>query len=249
MSSLQDRVDGIRALQGAHPVERDLLTSPITVYSPTVSTPGANETMAVLLQGGREAFHKTFAGVNVTLALAYGQSADSPPVHECVAWRMAAILGTPYDELAAVSVMRAHAGNDGALIDRCYGIKGPPAAAAIPAPMMLAAAFFDSVIAQQDRHTGNFRWDPNSTRLGLFDHGYSFAVPHDYFNASQFVGTRWAKGLEQLAQTERDLLTRLAGSPDLMGLNVLLEPARAAAVRDRIERMFVNGTILRPGEF
>jgi hypothetical protein len=37
----------------------------------------------------------------------------------------------------------------------------------------LPAAFFDSLIAQQDRQPGNWRWDDN--RLTLIDHGYAFA--------------------------------------------------------------------------
>jgi len=65
----------LRAVQGATAIEHDLLTSPVRVYSPTVTTPGANTTSSVLLESGREAFHKTFVGVNRTLAYAYGQGA------------------------------------------------------------------------------------------------------------------------------------------------------------------------------
>lgn len=102
MSENQDPLGDLRTLQGATAVEHDLLTSDVRVYSPTVTTPGANVTCSVLLASGREAFHKTFAGVNRTAAHAYGQGADTPPIHECCAWRLAVALGPPYAELVAV---------------------------------------------------------------------------------------------------------------------------------------------------
>lgn len=244
-----DPLANLRALQGGTAVEDDLLASPVRLYSPTVTTPGANTTSSVLLDSGREAFHKTFAGVNRTLAHAYGQGADTPPVHECCAWRLAIALGPPYSELVAVAVLRNINGEDGALIDRQYGQKGVAAAVAPPLPERLAAAFLDSLVGQQDRHTGNLRWDAATGRLGLIDHGYAFAVPGDPCNASVFVGDRFGIGHGGLTATEVPALQQLVGSPHLLGLEDVLEPTRAAALLDRANRMLAAGSILPVGDF
>lgn len=43
-----------------------------------------------------------------------------------------------------------------------------------------AAAFFDALTGQQDRHTGNLLVD--GSRLHLIDHGFTFAVTGNAFN-------------------------------------------------------------------
>ena len=242
-------LDKLRSLQGVTVVERDLLASPVRVYSPTVTSPGVNMTASVLLDSGREAFHKTFAGVNRTQAHAYGQGADTPPVHECCAWRVAMALGPPYSELVAVAVLREINGQDGALIDRRYGTKGAAAAVAPPLQQRLAAAFFDGLIAQQDRHVGNLRWDAPAAQLGLIDHGYAFATPGHPCNASIFVGHRHGIGHAGLTSGEVVALQQLLGSPELMGLATILEPGRASALADRAGRMLAAGSILQVGDF
>lgn len=244
-----DPLAELRGRQGATAVEHDLLTSGVQVYSPIVTTPGANTTASVLLTSGREAFHKTFAGVNRTLAHAYGQGEDTPPVHECCAWRLAIALGPPYAELVAVTVLRDINGQDGALIDRRFGQKGAAAVVAPPLPQRLAAAFFDSLIAQQDRHTGNLRWDAGTGLLGLIDHGYAFARPGDHCNASVFVGHRIGSGHAGLTGAETAALGQLVASSDALGLDQVLEPSRLAALLDRADRMLATGSILPVGVF
>jgi hypothetical protein len=78
-------------------------------------------------------------------------------------------------------VLRAYAGEDGALSLQASGWPGDPAPTQNPT-WCLPAAFFDSLIAQQDRHSGNWRWDGN--RLTLIDHGYAFALPGLILNHS-----------------------------------------------------------------
>jgi hypothetical protein len=111
------------------------------------------------------------------------------------------------------------------------------------------AAFFDALIAQQDRHFGNLRWDAASRRLGLFDHGYTFSLPGHYSNAAAFVDWRWRIGGQTLDDWERDALQRLVGDPTLFGLDSALPPDRAAALRARADRMLSTNVILRPGEY
>jgi len=151
--------------------------------------------------------------------------------------------------LVAAAVLRDINGEDGALIDRRYGQKGAAAAVSPPLAERLAAAFVDSLIGQQDRHTGNLRWDASVGRLGLIDHGYAFAVPGDPCNASVFVGDRHGIGHAGLVATEAAALQQLVGSPELLGLGDVLEPERGRALVERANRMLATGRILHVGDF
>jgi hypothetical protein len=114
----------------------------------------------------------------------------------------------------------------------------------------LAASFFDSLIAQQDRHRGNYRWDAANEKLGLIDHGFAFADRSDqYFNQSVFVAWRWETGRAALTHSEREALEGLLASGDLHGLARFLLPEEADALASRAERMLERGTILELGEF
>lgn len=121
-SSLQDQVDAVLVQQGADPREHDLLTTPVRDYGIPTSTPGANTTLGVLLDNGSRAFHKTFGGVNVQVALAYGHHPDQVPINECAAWRLAAAVGPPLSDLVATTVMWSFAGDAGALIAGLTGV-------------------------------------------------------------------------------------------------------------------------------
>jgi hypothetical protein len=111
----------------------------------------------------------------------------------------------------------------------------------------LPAAFFDSLIAQQDRHDGSWRWD--GERLTLIDHGYAFALPRAILNYSDFVVARHRYGAASLLAGERDALTRMLSDPDLLGMAGFLPPDRAQALADRARLMLRRGEVLRPGEF
>ena len=52
------------------------------------------------------------------------------------------------------------------------------------------AAFFDALIGQQDRHSGNWLWDAPTGRLTLIDHGCSFARRGDPCNRSRLSELR-----------------------------------------------------------
>ena len=116
-------------------------------------------------------------------------------------------------------------------------------------PQCRAAAFFDCVVAQQDRHLGNLRWDAATRRLGLYDHGYAFALPGDYLNASVFVDWRHGQGQPHLEQWERDTLDQLLGSGDLLGVGDMLPSDRADALEDRARRMRQVDEVLTAGQF
>lgn len=213
--------------------------------APTTS-PGVNATKQLELAGGAIVFHKPFSGVHVANAIAYGQTDETPPLHEAASWRLAVALGQPWDEIVVPCVLREYADEDGSLSLRAIGWPRDMAPTLNPT-WCLPAAFFDSLIAQQDRHDGNWRWDGN--QLTLIDHGYTFALPRAILNYSDFVVARHQHGAASLLTEERDALTRLLNDPNLLGAARFLLPDRAQALADRARLMLERGEILSPGEF
>jgi len=210
------------------------------------SSPGVNTTKQLELAGGEIVFHKPFSGIHVANAIAFGQTDETPPLHEAAAWRLAVALGPPWDEIVVPCVLREYAGEDGSLSLRAIGWPRDVAPTLNPT-WCLPAAFFDSLIAQQDRHDGNWRWD--GERLTLIDHGYTFALPRAILNYSDFVAARHRHGAAALLMEEHKALARLLSDSDLVGVARFLLPDRAQALADRARLMLQRGEILRPGEF
>jgi hypothetical protein len=177
--ALQGQVNAILAQQGATPIEADLLTSPVVEHD--AAGGGTSETYRVRLASGTIAFHKPFTGVDVVLADDFGhEDPDQVPVNEAAAWRLAAALGTPVSRLVCVCVLRTIAYEPGSLSLRVPGepwsvCDGRQAGLSEIPFQAGAAAFFDSLVAQQDRHNGNFFFDGET--LGLIDHGFTSRGP------------------------------------------------------------------------
>lgn len=205
----------------------------------STTSPGVNATKQLELVGGAIVFHKPFFGVHVANAIAYGQTDETPPLHEAASWRLAVALGPPWDEIVAPCVLREYAGEDGSLSLRATGWPRDMAPALNPT-WCLPAAFFDSLIAQQDRHDGNWRWDGN--QLTLIDHGYVFALPRAILNYSDFVVARHRHGAASLLAEEHDALARLLSDFDLLGMARFLLPDRAQALADRAQLMLQRGS-------
>jgi hypothetical protein len=244
--NIDSQVAAVNAAQGSLPVERRMLDE-VFVGSPApTSSPGINTTKKLALAGGDVVFHKPFSGVQVANAIAFGQTDETPPLHEAVAWRLAVALGSPWQEIVTPCVLRDYAGEDGSLSLQASGWPRDAAPTLNPT-WCLPAAFFDSLIAQQDRHDGNWRWD--GERLTLIDHGYAFALPGAILNYSDFVVARRGHGAATLSPDERDALTRLLSDLDLLGIARFLSSDCAQALADRARLMLERGEILRPGEF
>jgi hypothetical protein len=228
--------------------ENELIHLRITSYQQhRTAHPGAfpQSTFHTSLEHRLEAFHKPFTHVIVPQANFYGHHHREPPIHECVAWRLAHAIGGPLDEIVAPTVMRFHHKTGwGSLSARQVGVGTTIEPMLRRADQSLAAAFFDSLIGQQDRHLGNFRWDAGTNHLGLIDHGFAFALPGDEFNESCFVQWRWSTGQQALEQWERDALDVLLKSHDLLGLDQMLQQPRAARLQERAGEMVQNDTIL-----
>jgi hypothetical protein len=177
--NIASQIAAVKASQGARAIEQRMLGEAFCGPPAPTSSPGTNTTMQLELAGGEIVFHKPFSGVDIANAIAFGQTNETPPLHEAVAWQLAAVLGPPWQELVAPCVLRDHAGEDGSLSLRASGWPRDAAPTLNPT-WCLPAAFFDSLIAQQDRHDGNWRWD--GERLTLIDHGYTFALPGAVLN-------------------------------------------------------------------
>jgi hypothetical protein len=236
----------IRASQGVRAIEQQMLGEAFAGPPAPTTSPGVNATKQLELAGGAIVFHKPFSGVHVANAIAYGQTDETPPLHEAASWRLAVALGPPWDEIVVPCVLREYAGEDGSLSPQAVGWPRDMAPTLNPT-WCVPAAFFDSLIAQQDRHDGNWRWDGN--RLTLIDHGYTFALPRAILNYSDFVMARHRHAAASLLTEERDTITRLLSDSDLLGMERFLLPDRAQALADRARLMLQRGEILRPGEF
>lgn len=244
------------------PVEDALLREDIVGYRPAPSTtPNQNSTNIADLTSGHRTFHKPFAGVKLDLAGQYGHTQLSVGLNECAAWRLARFLGTPYTEIVSTTVLRFHVADVatrlaypriidgwGSLGSEQPGVSLDPAPLADPA-INDPAAFFDALIAQQDRHMAQFRWDAEAGRLGLIDHGFAFARRGDLLNQSVFLAQRHAQGRGALMSAEWEALAKIAGTSHLVGLREILDADQVDALAGRIERMLASGDLIRPGDW
>jgi hypothetical protein len=244
--SIEAQIDAVKNAQGSLPIEAEMMGAGFAGPPGPTTSPGVNVTKRLLLSNGLVVFHKSFAGVHVANALAYGQTDQTPPLHDAVAWRLAVSLGVPWQGLVAPCLLRDHEGDLGALSLQASGWPGDPAPTENPT-WCYPAAFFDALIAQQDRHSGNWRWD--GSRLTLIDHGFAFARPGDILNSSELVAARHRNGDAALLPEERGALERLLGQAEMLGIGEMLLGDRTAALRDRAARMLAEGQILAPGDF
>lgn len=243
----QQRISNLVRQQGSSAEDPFLYQDVIAYDRHATTTPGVNETYVVFFEYGWIGFHKPFAGIAVPNAYAFGHHPDDVPINECAAWRLAHRLGQPHSDLVPPTVLRECGGRPGSLAGRKEGIPHAADALQVGQYQALAAAFFDA--AQQDKHTGNYRWNAQTQELGLIDHGYTFALPGDRANASLFVGWRLGSGHHVLGSSEKEALDALLGSGDLMGLRAILAEDRADALERRARDMLQRGALLAPGEF
>ncbi len=285
---MQRRFDMLRAAQNSREETR-LLTTPITdcVEHQTHSA-GLSTVFRINYADGSEGFLKPFGfrtvnGIrrwyaNVGSCSLHGHHPDETVLNEATAWQLAKRIGGPVAVVATPVVLMEIPGGGlgGAVSARRYGIKDNDRAVHRSRGHSLAAALFDALIAQQDRHSGNYRWnepgwlfrlpavmadlirhslpaDPRRPQgLGLIDHGFCFARPGDFVRPdkrSLFVEWRHEQRLIDLTDPERAVLDSLLADSRLYGLADFLEPDRAQALAGRAELMRRRGTILDPGEW
>lgn len=252
--NFKDRVAAVTASQGLTETEALLLTDPLRAapapHASATGNPGVNSTYLCFLTTGARAFHKPFSGVNIKAAFVYGHIQDGPPMHEVAAWRLARALGAPWNAMLPPCVLRdLPPGGWGSLALGVDGLSKEPAPFTQAVPQVEAAAFWDCLTGQQDRHYGNYRWDGAARMLHLIDHGFCFAKPGDLYHASVFLIHRIGQGHGALSAQEIAVLQGLVASRDLLGLTAIVEPDRANAVADRADRMLTAGALLAPGVY
>jgi hypothetical protein len=239
--------ENLERFQGRIPDELPLLTGNVVGPPQPVSSGGVNATKKLALDTGLEAFHKPTAGIEVATARHYGHHEEAPTINECAAWRLACELGHPVTDLLPVCVFQEYAGQEGSLCADAGGWPRDTDPLSDP-QLCLPAGFWDSLIGQQDRHGGNWRWDGH--RLTLIDHGYCFPLPRHILNYSEFVKARHQDHHAPALQAwEREALERLVASPSLFGIIAVLPVDRANAMSDRAKTMLGRGQILGLGEF
>lgn len=228
-SAVSDHINAAVSSQGQIPVERLLLDSQ-PISSKRVGH-GVNKARRVDLGNGVYAYHKTF-GASARTARAFGQETDLQPLCEVAAWRLAERLGPPWSKLVAPCVLREVDGKMGSLsLERPGSVGSRPDQHSEDA---MTAGFFDRLIGQQDRHAGNYLVDQRG--ITLIDHGFAFCRPGDRLNAAYLMVYRM-QASPDLRANERDALTRLLASPDVLGLRGLLPADRLEAMLQRARDM------------
>ncbi len=243
----QEQVDALFAFQGAHEAERELLDTPVRAVRPFRAA------HAVELENGTCAYFKPTNSdrPEVLRAMAnYGHSRLSVTISECAAWQLARSLGSPWDEQVAPTVLRfldlPEGGREpGALSLSVPGEAGRRDFFDLVPDQVMAGAFFDTLVGQQDRNLGKILWDRRERRIYLIDHGFSFGRPGDATGELALAARRWRNRAE-LGADERRVLEDLLAS-NVYGLDRFVEPDRVAALACRAEPMLAEGRLLAPG--
>lgn len=249
---LQDRIIRLQhaADDDGTTIENELrFDSVLAVTKNGTATPGTTDTWVVMFETGRrEAIFKKLGNVKHSTASIYKQDPVEANVHEVVAWRLARAMGDPWEQLVPTAVLRALDEGRGVLMNRRFGDRDSAAMFQYAAGQAAAAAFWDSLIGQQDRHAGQYKYDSASNRLALIDHAFAFALPGHTCNESMFVKARKQQHHDRLQDNEVDALDGLLAN-DLHGLRGFLSEPRAEALHARAVKMRKNGRVLLPGDF
>lgn len=184
----------------------------------------------------------------------FGQTRTSCVLAEALAWRFAVALGAPYERLVAPCVLRFFDVIDtdapGAMSLACSGVDESYAPADEVPEQWAAAALFDALSGQQDRHSGNWLWDEESRALHLIDHGYGFACRGDHSANSEILRVRRQRGPLGLSESELALLGPILDDAGLLGVERVLSDPRARSLRSRAQAMTEPPrVILREGSF
>lgn len=256
LSKTTDDSAFIQQIQTVMATQRDLtnLHEIALAYSPVTKVDygdfgGCNTVMLVKLKSGQRAYHKPISGMDEELAEEYDlEHAGEQALHEVAAWRVAKAMGGPYDRLVAPAVLRDVDGHVGSTSLELPG--RPPSMTDYNSPADSdlvrpdawdAAALFDAVIGNQDRHLGNVMHRSDGTP-GLFDHGLAFRSPGAYVNDARIQDARLRSNPE-LTTTELTVLRTLRQDTTLGGVVAFLPRHRVDALRDRVDHMIATGQI------
>lgn len=224
-------------MQGAHERERKLLEGEVVFYEPH-DTDASGGTFIVGFADDSAAYHKPHSTLNTVNVPHFGHTMETPPIHECAAWHFAKALGKRYERLMAPTVYREIGDQWGSLAADIPGVRPARPYAWDEVHQVNDAGFFDVLIGNQDRNPRNFLWIVEEGRLGLIDHGFAFPGngPRDVIRSAVLQMQRRYKKLA-LDEREVKLVQKILGSDDLLGIEPLLEPARADRMRERVAKL------------
>jgi hypothetical protein len=258
-----DRAGRLLLVQATGPTAEEdrLLRSDVADYHRAPATqPGMNSTNLVTFSDGTKAYHKPLRGADLGLVHDYDQLPLSQSINECAAWRLAKFLGPPYDQLIAVTVFR-YIEADPAARRRDPDLKagwGPLSHARSGRHYALRftsepdivdqAAFIDSLIANQDRHPGQYRWDGARRQLSPLDHGFTFPKWTGGFNQSVFLEWRHNEGRAALSAEEMRLTRAALNDPQMAGLRLFLLPEQIEVTEQRLERVIATAQVVAVGD-
>jgi hypothetical protein len=208
----------------------------------------ANACWRLELGPSREgAYFKPVNGVNLTVASMLGHTRQSVLLSELSAYRLARALGTPFADIVPPCVLRHVPEVDdlapGSLTGERFDLRETSVFEGGPA-LALRAAFFDSLIGNQDRSRSNLLFDASRDELALIDHGFAFRRDADVVVASVLVDWRRRAGLDAITDVECEVLERLLGEGELFGLRRYLDADRADALETRAERIRHAGRLV-----
>ena len=210
--------------------------------------PGANDQIPLWLAGDIYCYFKPMNGVDAATADQFGHTIVSTTLAECAAWRLAHALGGVYEEIVAGHVLRKFDDVDpdapGAIARGLPGKTQSDEPFANVREQCLAAAFFDSLIGQQDRNKNNWLWHTPALQFRLIDHGFSFGRPGELTLMLRFTSWRWGHKEQQLSDSEIEALDRVLASDDLFGLRCFVDEDRCDAFEARATQMRRTGVLI-----
>jgi len=222
----------------------------------------ANAVYKETLEDGIEVFTKPSSGVDRWCAEDYGCSVWDVMRHEVAASKMAELMKFDLVPPTTYRIIKNQRNNFLATTsERKYG----SSADAIPIAtewrkireenfdeaQVTEAAFYDSVVGNLDRHSGNFLVkvkDGKCTITGLIDHGFSFPDSNSEYVNRLNVAMFNSKS-RKLTDKHKDFIDKMLKSEDCLGMSDHLSADELSALRDRLELMKKLGTTLTSEDF
>ena len=259
----QEQVNALYAVQGFdHELEAQLHEARVLSVRPfDAERVHVSKTYELVLDSGHLCIFKPADGLLEAAAnglylgkqalVQYEHTPVSTTISECATWQLAKQLGSPWSELVVPTVMKfpPHPETGAPMLGAASVFRGGDVGKrgfydSVP-DQVSAAAFFDSLIGQQDRNKGNVLWYEERRVIYLIDHSFSFARAGARHGASDLVQWRWTRGDRHLTEVELDALGRLLDSPELLTLRRFVEPERVEALKARARRMRESGELVR----
>lgn len=245
------RVDAVLRLQERDPASQALGTAAFVdsdpQYTRSMRASQGGETTLELADGRHAQVHFKFAdGVLLLGAMLKVHSKQTAILMESASRGFAVHLGAAYSSLVPPTAVRRGPREQPLwCVQQMREGNGHVSVEAVRerAPQQWrAAALFDFLTGQQDRHPGNYLWEESTATLTLIDHGFSFTRGFPPPVYSRLWRSRRTDPLErQLDADELVLVEQLAA--DLGPVADCLSRGRRDGLQRRVERLRRTGRL------